>query len=168
MPGEAFFAIYEIAADQAGYLTVAQAREAGVDPMALVMMERRENFMVSGCGFQAVDSARLLRMLRVCKSAAGGRTPELFVFLFCSNPGTVNNGQKSTKGLAAGAGQWFSASGAHESITSISGRDQKPGTDFIGHRQARAMGPAQDIAAARRFLGMLPVPCGEDTVLPCR
>lgn len=42
MPGEAFAAIYEIAADQAGYLTVAQARSAGVDPMALVMMERRD------------------------------------------------------------------------------------------------------------------------------
>lgn len=42
MPGEMFSAVYEIAADQAGYLTAAQAREAGVDPMALVMMERRQ------------------------------------------------------------------------------------------------------------------------------
>jgi predicted transcriptional regulator of viral defense system len=42
MHREAFAAVYEIAADQFGYLTAAQAREAGVNPMALVMMERRQ------------------------------------------------------------------------------------------------------------------------------
>ncbi|HST59401.1 MAG TPA: type IV toxin-antitoxin system AbiEi family antitoxin domain-containing protein [Longimicrobium sp.] len=42
MPREAFGAVYEIAADQFGYLTAAQARDAGVSPMALVMMERRQ------------------------------------------------------------------------------------------------------------------------------
>jgi predicted transcriptional regulator of viral defense system len=39
---ESFAAVYEIAADQFGYFTAAQAREAGVNPMALVMMERRQ------------------------------------------------------------------------------------------------------------------------------
>jgi predicted transcriptional regulator of viral defense system len=39
---ESFAAVYEIAADQFGYITAAQAREAGVNPMALVMMERRQ------------------------------------------------------------------------------------------------------------------------------
>lgn len=42
MPREAFAAVYEIAVDQFGYFTAAQAREAGVSPMALVMMERRQ------------------------------------------------------------------------------------------------------------------------------
>jgi predicted transcriptional regulator of viral defense system len=42
VPRESFTAVYEIAADQFGYLTAAQARDAGVDPMALVMMERRQ------------------------------------------------------------------------------------------------------------------------------
>jgi predicted transcriptional regulator of viral defense system len=42
MPGEAFSTVYEVAADQFGYFTVAQARDAGVSPMALVMMERRQ------------------------------------------------------------------------------------------------------------------------------
>jgi predicted transcriptional regulator of viral defense system len=42
MPREAYATIYELAADQLGYVTVAQAREAGVNPMALVMMERRQ------------------------------------------------------------------------------------------------------------------------------
>jgi predicted transcriptional regulator of viral defense system len=42
MPREAFAAVYEVAADQFGYFTAAQAREAGVSPMALVMMERRQ------------------------------------------------------------------------------------------------------------------------------
>lgn len=41
MPREAFAAIYELAADQFGYFTAAQARDAGVQTMALVMMERR-------------------------------------------------------------------------------------------------------------------------------
>lgn len=43
MPREAFSIVYELAADQLGYFTAAQARDAGVSPMALVMMERREN-----------------------------------------------------------------------------------------------------------------------------
>lgn len=42
MPREAYVTIYELAADQLGYFTVAQAREAGIKPMALVMMERRQ------------------------------------------------------------------------------------------------------------------------------
>lgn len=42
MPGEAYNSIYEIAADQHGYVTARQAREAGVSSMALVMMERRQ------------------------------------------------------------------------------------------------------------------------------
>ena len=42
MPREAFSTIYELAADQFGYVTAAQARDAGVQPMALVMMERRQ------------------------------------------------------------------------------------------------------------------------------
>lgn len=41
MPGDAYSAIYEIAADQFGYVTTHQAREAGIGPMTLVMMERR-------------------------------------------------------------------------------------------------------------------------------
>jgi predicted transcriptional regulator of viral defense system len=41
MPGEAHHAIYELAADQLGYFTTAQARGVGVTPMAVVMMERR-------------------------------------------------------------------------------------------------------------------------------
>lgn len=41
MPREIFAILYEVAADQHGYLTTAQAREAGISPMALVMMERR-------------------------------------------------------------------------------------------------------------------------------
>jgi predicted transcriptional regulator of viral defense system len=42
MPREVFATIYELAADQFGYFTTVQAREAGVSPMALVMMEQRE------------------------------------------------------------------------------------------------------------------------------
>ncbi|HEU0077345.1 MAG TPA: type IV toxin-antitoxin system AbiEi family antitoxin domain-containing protein [Longimicrobiaceae bacterium] len=42
MPREAYATIYELGADQLGYFTAAQAREAGVSSMALVMMERRE------------------------------------------------------------------------------------------------------------------------------
>ncbi len=42
MSGEAYNRIYEIAADQHGYVTTRQAREAGVSTMALVMMERRQ------------------------------------------------------------------------------------------------------------------------------
>lgn len=41
MPGDSYSAIYELAADQFGYVTSAQARDAGITPMALVMMERR-------------------------------------------------------------------------------------------------------------------------------
>ncbi|HEX9938406.1 MAG TPA: type IV toxin-antitoxin system AbiEi family antitoxin domain-containing protein [Longimicrobium sp.] len=41
MPREAFSSIYELAADQFGYFTTAQAHELGVDRMAVVMMERR-------------------------------------------------------------------------------------------------------------------------------
>lgn len=42
MQREAYATIYEIGADQLGYFTSGQAREAGVSSMALVMMERRE------------------------------------------------------------------------------------------------------------------------------
>lgn len=42
MPGQSFSTIYELAADQLGYLTAGQAREAGVSPMSLVMMEKRD------------------------------------------------------------------------------------------------------------------------------
>jgi predicted transcriptional regulator of viral defense system len=42
MTREAFSRVYELAADQFGYLTASQAREAGVAPMALVMMEKRQ------------------------------------------------------------------------------------------------------------------------------
>lgn len=42
MQREAFTAVFELAADQFGYVTVAQARDAGIAPMALVMMERRQ------------------------------------------------------------------------------------------------------------------------------
>jgi predicted transcriptional regulator of viral defense system len=42
MPREAYATIYELGADQLGYFTAGQAREAGVSSMALVMMERRE------------------------------------------------------------------------------------------------------------------------------
>ncbi|MBV9773930.1 MAG: type IV toxin-antitoxin system AbiEi family antitoxin domain-containing protein [Gemmatimonadetes bacterium] len=42
MPGEAYATIYELGADQLGYFTAGQARDAGVSSMALVMMERRE------------------------------------------------------------------------------------------------------------------------------
>jgi predicted transcriptional regulator of viral defense system len=41
MPGATYNTIYELAADQSGYFTTTQAREAGVAPMAVVMMERR-------------------------------------------------------------------------------------------------------------------------------
>ena len=41
MSGDAYSTIYEIAADQLGYVTANQARDAGVTSMALVMMERR-------------------------------------------------------------------------------------------------------------------------------
>lgn len=41
MPREAFSAVYDLGADQFGYFTTLQAREAGVNPMALVMMEKR-------------------------------------------------------------------------------------------------------------------------------
>lgn len=42
MPREAYSTIYELGADQLGYFTAGQARDAGVSSMALVMMERRE------------------------------------------------------------------------------------------------------------------------------
>ncbi|HEX7241755.1 MAG TPA: type IV toxin-antitoxin system AbiEi family antitoxin domain-containing protein [Longimicrobiaceae bacterium] len=42
MPGETYSIIFELAADQFGYVTAGQAREAGVSSMALVMMERRQ------------------------------------------------------------------------------------------------------------------------------
>lgn len=42
MPRNAYTQVYEVAADQFGYITAAQARSAGVNPMALVMMERRQ------------------------------------------------------------------------------------------------------------------------------
>lgn len=41
MPREAYSTVYDIAADQHGYITARQAEEAGVQKMALVMMERR-------------------------------------------------------------------------------------------------------------------------------
>lgn len=41
MPGRAFNEIFEIAADQYGFVTTTQAREQGVSPQALVMMARR-------------------------------------------------------------------------------------------------------------------------------
>jgi predicted transcriptional regulator of viral defense system len=41
MPGATYQSIYEIAADQHGYFTAAQARESGIDPRTVVMMERR-------------------------------------------------------------------------------------------------------------------------------
>jgi predicted transcriptional regulator of viral defense system len=41
MPREAYSTVYDIAADQHGYVTARQADEAGVRKMALVMMERR-------------------------------------------------------------------------------------------------------------------------------
>lgn len=42
MAGEAYNTIFEVAADQFGYVTACQAREAGVSSMALVMMARRQ------------------------------------------------------------------------------------------------------------------------------
>lgn len=41
MPRAAYESIYELAADQLGYFTAAQALEVGVGRMAVVMMERR-------------------------------------------------------------------------------------------------------------------------------
>ena len=41
MPREAYQSVYDLAADQHGYVTALQARDAGVSAMALVMMERR-------------------------------------------------------------------------------------------------------------------------------
>jgi predicted transcriptional regulator of viral defense system len=41
MPGAHYRSLYDLAADQHGYFTVAQAREGGVSRMALVMMARR-------------------------------------------------------------------------------------------------------------------------------
>jgi predicted transcriptional regulator of viral defense system len=41
MPRPAYSSVYELAADQLGYFTTAQARELGVGAMAVVMMERR-------------------------------------------------------------------------------------------------------------------------------
>lgn len=41
MPGTAFVHLYDLASDQHGYFTAAQARDWGVAPNALVMMARR-------------------------------------------------------------------------------------------------------------------------------
>lgn len=41
MPGKRYDQLYELAADQFGYVTAAQARAAGISPQTLVMMERR-------------------------------------------------------------------------------------------------------------------------------
>lgn len=41
MPGTLYRVLFDLAADQHGYFVVAQARDAGVSPMALVMMARR-------------------------------------------------------------------------------------------------------------------------------
>lgn len=41
MPRDAYEKVYELAADQLGYFTTAQAREAGLTAMAVVMMEKR-------------------------------------------------------------------------------------------------------------------------------
>lgn len=41
MPGRRYDQIYEIAADQLGFVTTGQARAAGINPQVLVMMERR-------------------------------------------------------------------------------------------------------------------------------
>jgi predicted transcriptional regulator of viral defense system len=41
MPGKSYRSLQDLAADQHGYFTVAQAREWGVSRMALVMMARR-------------------------------------------------------------------------------------------------------------------------------
>lgn len=41
MPGQAYRSIYDMAADQLGYFTAAQARTAGIEPMTVVMMARR-------------------------------------------------------------------------------------------------------------------------------
>lgn len=41
MAGDAYSRVFEIAADQHGYITAHQARGSGVSTMALVMMERR-------------------------------------------------------------------------------------------------------------------------------
>ena len=41
MPGKSYRSLHDLAADQHGYFTVAQAREWGVTRMALVMMARR-------------------------------------------------------------------------------------------------------------------------------
>jgi predicted transcriptional regulator of viral defense system len=41
MPTSAYRALYDIAEDQMGYITTAQAGAAGVSPMALVMMTKR-------------------------------------------------------------------------------------------------------------------------------
>jgi predicted transcriptional regulator of viral defense system len=45
MHRDAFNTIWEIAADQFGYVTMRQAQAAGVSPMAVVMMERRQTLM---------------------------------------------------------------------------------------------------------------------------
>lgn len=42
MPRDTFSAVYELGADQLGYFTASQAREGGVHPMALIMMEKRQ------------------------------------------------------------------------------------------------------------------------------
>lgn len=41
MPGRIYNDVFELAVDQFGLITAAQAREAGIDPQALLMMERR-------------------------------------------------------------------------------------------------------------------------------
>jgi len=41
MPGQTYLNLFELAAEQFGYFTAAQARAWGVEPNALVMMERR-------------------------------------------------------------------------------------------------------------------------------
>jgi predicted transcriptional regulator of viral defense system len=43
MPGHAYFQLYELALEQFGYFTAAQARQWGVAPNTLVMMARRNS-----------------------------------------------------------------------------------------------------------------------------
>jgi predicted transcriptional regulator of viral defense system len=43
MPGRAYHSLFEIAADQHGYFTAAQARESGIRPGTVVMMEQRRS-----------------------------------------------------------------------------------------------------------------------------
>jgi predicted transcriptional regulator of viral defense system len=43
MPGRAYHSLFEIAADQHGYFTATQARESGIRPGTVVMMEQRRS-----------------------------------------------------------------------------------------------------------------------------